>query len=155
VRAYELVGFSPDRDYAFLEINRKLRQLHPEVIQRTEADIVALGAGIERDPATDLLRINGEFTASVVLARCHETPAGGKRWKIRLDTGLCPDITVVVRLDPQNQQPLDYYLLPWLDLAGGRFNLSESNGVALDAYRFDDLEMLMSMATRARIRRAA
>lgn len=155
VRAYQLVGFSPDRDFAYLEINRRLRQLHPEVVQRTEADIVALGAGIERDAATDLLRINGEFTASIVLARCHETPAGGKRWKIRLDTGLCPDITVVVRLDPQNQQPLDYYLLPWLDLAGGRFNLSESNGVALDAYRFDDLQMLMSMATRARIRRAA
>lgn len=30
LRAYELVGFAPDRDYRYLEINRKLRQLHPE-----------------------------------------------------------------------------------------------------------------------------
>ncbi|MFH7191306.1 recombinase family protein, partial [Klebsiella pneumoniae] len=29
LRAYELVGFAPDRDYRYLEINRKLRQLHP------------------------------------------------------------------------------------------------------------------------------
>ena len=154
-RAYELVGFSPDRDCAYLEINQRLRQLHPQIVQRTEADIIALGAQIERDAATDLLRINDEFTVSLVLARCQKLPTGKCRWKIRLDTSLCPDVTVAVRLDAQNEAPLDYYLLPWLDLGGGRFNLSESNGVALDSYRFDDLQFLMSMAGRARIRRAA
>jgi DNA invertase Pin-like site-specific DNA recombinase len=154
-RAYQLVGFSPDRDFAYLEINRRLRQLHPEIVQRTEADIIQLGAQLERDPATDLLRINEEFTTSIVLARCHETPAGSRRWKIRLDASLCPDVTVAVRLNPHNEAPLDYYLLPRLDLGDGRFNLSDSNGVALDSYRFDDLQMLMSMAERARIRRAA
>jgi hypothetical protein len=155
VRAYSLVGFAPDRDYAYLEINKLLRRLHPEIMQRTEADIVALGAQVERDPATDLLRINEEFTASIVLSRCWRTPAGSRRWKVRLDTSLCPDITVAVRLDQQNEAPLDYYLLPWIDLGGGRFNLADANGVALDGYRFDSLQMLMSMAERARIRRAA
>jgi hypothetical protein len=155
IRAYSLVGFTPDRDFAYLEINRRLRQLHPEIVQRTEADIIALGAQIERDPATDLLRINDEFSASIIFARCRETAAGARRWRLRLDASLCPDVTVAVRLDHQNEAPLDYYLLPWLDLGGGRFNLADSNGVALDSYRFDSLEMLMSMAERARIRRAA
>ncbi len=155
VRAYTMVGFMPDRDYAYLEINRLLRRLHPEIVQRTEAEMVALGGRIERDPANDLLRINDEFTVSIVLARCHMTVGGRARWKLRLDTSLCPDITVAVRLDQQNQAPQDYYLLPWLDLGPGRLNLAETNGVALDGYRFDGLDMLYRMAARTRVRRAA
>ena len=155
VRAYSLVGFTPERDYAYLEINRLLRRLHPEIIQRTEAEIVALGGQVERDPATDLLRINDEFTVSIVLARRRETATGGARWKLRMDTGLCPDITVAVRLDHTNAAALDYYLLPWLDLAPGGLSLKEHNGIALDAYRFASLDMLYRMAGRVRIRRAA
>ena len=86
VRAYTLVGFTPDRDYGYLEINRLLRRLHPEIVQRTEAEIVSLGGHVERDPGNDLLRINDEWTVSIVLARCRETAAGGGNWKLRL----CP-----------------------------------------------------------------
>ncbi len=94
IRAYELVGFNPDRDYSYIEINRALRRMHGEVVSDTIGSIENLGGTVERDTATDLLRVNDEFTASVVIARCHLTPAGSSRWKIRLDTGLAPDITV-------------------------------------------------------------
>lgn len=154
-RAYALVGFTPDRDFAFLEINRRLRQLHPQIIKRTEADIIAMGSHVAHDPATDILKINGEFSVSIVLARCFQTPTGRRRWKIRLDASLAPDITVAVRLDQDNQDPLDYYLLPSMDIQDPRFTLAFANGVMIDAYRFDDLHMLMSMAERVRIRRAA
>ena len=30
-RAYSLIGFTPDRDYRYLEVNRFLRRLHPEI----------------------------------------------------------------------------------------------------------------------------
>ena len=50
-------------------------------------------AGIERrggtalpDPVTDVVRVNGEFTALIVLARCFQTGAGSLRWRIQLDT---------------------------------------------------------------------
>jgi DNA invertase Pin-like site-specific DNA recombinase len=155
VRAYTLVGFTPERDYAYLEINRLLRRLHPEIVQRTEAEIVSLGGQVERDPATDLLHINDEWTVSVVLARCRETGHGGRRWKLRLDTSLCPDISVAVRLDHENKAALDYYLLPWLDLGPSRLSLRESNGSMLDGYRFDGLDTLYHMAERASVRRAA
>ncbi len=90
-----------------------------------------------------------------MLARSRRTEAGHLRWKIRLDTGLCPDITVAVRLDAENTGILDYYLLPWLDLGPQRLNLSESNGIWLETYRFDGLEALYRLAARSRIRRAA
>jgi hypothetical protein len=66
---------------------------------------------VVRDPATDLLWVNREFSVSVVLARCQTTPCGHNRWKIRLDSSLSPDISVAARLDPSNQAQLDYYLL--------------------------------------------
>jgi DNA invertase Pin-like site-specific DNA recombinase len=155
IRAYELVGYRPDRDFAYLEINRQLRRLHPEIVQRTEGGIMDIGGEVLRDAGTDLLSVNGEFTASIVLARSRRTEAGSLRWKIRLDTSLCPDITVAVRLDAENSGILDYYLLPWIDLGPRRLNLAEANGIWLESYRFDSLEALYRLAARSRIRRAA
>ncbi len=151
VRAYELVGFEPDRDYRYIEINRELRRLHGEVITDTISAIEDLGGRITRSPATDLLTVNREFTASIVVARCQQTPAGSLRWKIRLDTGLAPDITVVLRMDAANEAPLDYYLLPLFEIASDRIRLAEENGLMLDAFRFDSLEQFFAMAARVRI----
>jgi hypothetical protein len=48
---------------------------------------------------------------------------GRRRWKVRFDTSLAPDITVAVRLDETNQAPLDYYLLPRLDFGNSRASI--------------------------------
>jgi len=149
VRAYQLVGYAPVRDYRYLETNRALRELHPEVVTSVIADIVAAGGQVERDPLSDLLSINREFTASVVIARCHETPAGGHRWKIRLDQGLRPDITIAVRMAAGNDAIRDYYLLPWLDLGvTPALRLAPENGALLDAYRFDTLDGFTDLTRR-------
>ena len=94
VRAYQLIGYTPDRDYAFVEINRRLRRLHPGVIDGVIRGLEELGGGIVRDPETDLLRVNGMLSVSIVLARCQRTPAGAFRWIVRLDEGLGPDLTI-------------------------------------------------------------
>jgi DNA invertase Pin-like site-specific DNA recombinase len=155
IRAYQTVGFTPDRDYRYLETNRFLRTLHPGIITATERAIAELGGSVKRDAATDLLRINDEFTASLVLARCQTYPNGHSRWKIRFDTSLVPDITVAVRLDHANKAPLDYYLLPRLDFGQTGFHLAERNAIEIETYRFDTLDYLYGMAARVRIRRAA
>ena len=155
IRAYEAVGFTPDRDYQFLEINKFLRKLHPEIIANTERAIANLGGTVVRDHATDLLTVNQEFNISVVLARCQTHSNGRLRWKVRFDTSLAPDITVAVRLDQPNQSPLDYYLLPRLDFGLPRINLAEHNGIEFENYRFDSLDYLYGMAERTRVRRAA
>lgn len=155
IRAYQMVGFTPDRDYRFLEVNHILRQLHPEIVADTERRIAAIGGNAVRDPATDMLRINGEFDVSVVLARCTTLESGRHRWKVRFDTGLMPDITVAVRLDEGNREPLDYYLLPRLDFAQPRLNLADRNAIEFESYRFDTLDYLYGMAERTRLRRAA
>ena len=155
IRAYQLVGFTPDRDYRFLEINRALRRMHPEVVSQTERCIADLGGLVARDPATEMLNVNREFTASIVLARCKTLNNGGRRWKVRFDTSLQPDITVAVRLDEANQEAVDYYLLPRLDLCAPRISLFEHNPAELEGYRFETLDYLYAMAERTRVRRAA
>ncbi len=76
LRAYELVGFTPDRDYRYIEINRALRRMHPNIVAEVIAGIEQAGGSVKQDPATDLLTINGEFTASVVVVRCQTTACG-------------------------------------------------------------------------------
>lgn len=156
LRAYQLVGYSPDRDYRFLETNRVLRALHPEVVDKTIAEIERLGGGVRVDPATDLLTLNEELTVSVTIIRCSRTSSGGLRWKVRLDSGLKPDITIAVRMDEANQGVRDYYLLPWIDIGAlGKVRMAETNGVFLDAFRFDDLEPFFELTQRAAIGVAA
>ena len=151
IRAYHLVGFTPPRDYRYVEINRALRAMHPKVVADAIATIEGLGGTVRRDPDTDLLAVNSEFSASIVIARCRHTQAGARRWKIRLDTGLAPDLTVALRMNSANDAVLDYYLLPLADLNTDRIRLTEENGLVLDAFRFETLEFFFSMAERVRI----
>lgn len=155
VRAYQLVGFVPSRDFQYIEINRELRRLHPTIVLQTEEKMADLGGHIKRDPATDLLFVNEEFSVSIVLARCRQRESGQLFWKMRFDTGLAPDLTVAVRLAPANTSALDYYLLPRLDFGCPRISLGECNPVELENYRFDNLDYLYGMAARTRLRRAA
>lgn len=155
LRAYSLVGFAPDHDYRYLETNRKLRTLHPAIIQRVMVGVASAGGHVVRDAVTDLLRINREFNASVIIARCFHTAAGTSRWKLRLDTKLNPDITVAIRMDDANDQPKDYYLLPRLDMRDAVLRLAEYNGLSLDAYRFSSLDPFFQLTARVPFRAAA
>lgn len=155
IRAYALVGYAPDRDYRYIEINRALRRLHPGIITSIMEGLERAGGHVVRDPVSDLLAVNSEFHASVVIARCLETRGGRLRWRIRLDTGLVPDITVAVRMDEGNSLPLDYYLFPKIDVATSRLQLAEQNGLSLDAYRFETLDPFYGLAARAPFAEAA
>ncbi|WP_431258537.1 recombinase family protein [Roseateles chitinivorans] len=155
LRAYQLVGFNPGRDYCYLEINRQLRRMHPELVLQVETEIEKLGGAVQRDSLTDLLSVNAEFTASIVLARCHRTSADHLRWKVRMDASLVPDITVAARLNEENDAIKDFYLLPRVDFNGCRVRLAEHNAAELETYRFETLDYLYGMACRARLKVAA
>ena len=54
-----------------------------------------------------------------------------------------------------NDTILDYYLFPTADLSKLHFRLAEENGLALDPYRFDNLDLFINLAARASISEAA
>jgi hypothetical protein len=156
VRAYQLVGYSPSRDYRYIEANRVLRALHPNIVAQVVGDIEAAGGIVRRDPLNDLLTINEEFCTSVVIVRCQTTAAGSLRWKVRLDSGLRPDITIAARMSSDNTGVRDYYLLPWLDVGSEPIlRLAPENGILLDAYRFDTLDVFLDLTRRTTLRAPA
>lgn len=152
VRAYQLIGYNPERDYSFIEINRFLREMHKNIFEDTIVKIEEIGGDVRIDQDNDLLNINDYFTTSIVICRCNQLPTGGFRWKVRFDTSLCPDITIAVRMNEGNSTIRDYYLLPALDFKDPRLLLSEQNMGILDSYRFPDLNQLFDMARRIAIR---
>ncbi|MFH4316940.1 hypothetical protein WAI88_21420, partial [Acinetobacter baumannii] len=81
-----------------MDINRSLRQLHPQVFENVIKHLKLAGASVEISAQNDVLTVNDEWTASVVIARCQSTPAGTLRWKLRFDNSLAPDITIAVRM---------------------------------------------------------
>jgi DNA invertase Pin-like site-specific DNA recombinase len=155
VRAYTLIGWEPDRDFAYVEINRSIRRRHADLISAIFDELLALGATVSVDSRTDLLKINSEYSASLILARCWETPAGSHRWHLRFDESLDPDIIIAARLQPGNEGILDYYLMPRADILRYRLNLKPHNGLIWDVYRFQNLNFFMELARRGRIEEAA
>ena len=155
LRAYELVGYTPERDYAFLETSRQLRRLYPGLVDDVIQSLVVAGARVERDDATDLLTVNGQFRVSIVLSRHERTATGAARWTIRLDRGLDPDLTIAIRMDDSNSAPLDYYVLPSLDVASSRLRLASENFVGIDAYRCASLDYFVGMAQQVPVESAA
>lgn len=148
VSAYRLIGYDPQIDYRFIEINRKLRQQHPELVASVIGQLTSLGASAVQDEETGLLSINDELYVSIVLCRHQSTAAGSSRWVVRLEEGLKSDLTIAVRMDAANERIRDFYLLPALDMTRETLRVAETNGVYLDAYRFDTLEYFFAMAER-------
>lgn len=154
-RAYTLIGWTPDRDFAYVEINRNLRRRHADLISTILDELLALGATVSLDSQTDLLKINSEYSASLILARCRETPAGNHRWHLRFDESLNPDIIIAARLKPGNEDIMDYYLMPRIDVLREQLNLKPHNGLIWDVYRFHNLNFFMELAQRASVEDAA
>lgn len=155
IRAYSLVGYRPARDYRYLAINRRLRQLFPDVITTLMAGFDAVGCGASIDPLTDLIDLNDELQLAVVIARCQQTQGGSYRWQLRFEAGHHPDLTLAVRMDAANDRMLDCYLFPRMDLEAGGLRLKEDNGLGIEAYRFDDFSALFDLVARQPLREAA
>ena len=145
IAAYREAGYSPDRNYEYVEINRRLRLTYPNLLGDLIQDLESVGATVEHDEQSNLLSINGIYTASMMLSRCSQTPSGAPRW--RVGERSLADVVIVVRMDPANEQPSDYYLIPRLGVPLTELRLNQHNGARIDTYRFDSLSFFLGMAS--------
>ncbi|MNJ62226.1 hypothetical protein D3C77_580590 [compost metagenome] len=90
-----------------------------------------------------------------MLCRCQCAGLVRRRWQLRFDFGLLPDLTVAVRMLPGEHEVLDYYLFPMIDLVAPNLRLGDTNPRELELYRFDSLEILSTLSRRLPIPRAA
>ncbi|MEM1333309.1 MAG: recombinase family protein, partial [Actinomycetota bacterium] len=155
IEAYRRVGYEPERDYGYIEINRQLRERWPGMVQDVSRRLKGVGASVSEDARSGYLMIKGEYSAAVVLSRCQATRSGSFRWRARLNSAVAPDITILARMNEANATPADYYLLPIMDLPAPRLLLCEENGAYLDTYQFDNLDFFASLASRSPLSTAA
>lgn len=155
ISAYRRAGYTPERSFEYLEINRQLRQARPHLLGDMIQDLQTMGATVERDEASDLLFINGLYSASLYLARCRRTAGGSPRWRFRVPGQRLADIHIVARMDSANEQPSDYYILPTIDIELPELRLAEFNGASVDTFRFESLEFFLGMARVVRVEVAA
>lgn len=155
LRAYALVGYVPEHDYSYVEINRALRRLHPSIVRDVIEGVNTAGGTAIQNLEDDTLLVNEEITVSVVIARCKLTQGGQRRWEIRLDESLRPDLTICVRMDDENLEAHDYYVLPRMTLAEGLLRLADHNGLSFDAFRFATLQGFFDLAKRTPFPKAA
>ena len=154
-RAYSLVGYTPARDISYCLVNRQIRRMYPAIMADIVANIEAVGGTVARAADGDSFRINDEIIVSIIISRCKTSRTGSLRWRINLESGRRPDLTIVVRLEADNQQIRDYYLLPMRDSTRTELKLSEENGVYLDIFKVPNLERFYSLVERIDVRRAA
>ncbi|NEW97165.1 recombinase family protein [Rhodopseudomonas sp. BR0G17] len=148
LRTYSLVGYAPDRDFAYVESNRRLRQQHPRLVEDMLEHLRSAGASVSLNSETGIATINHEVTAALLLCRCTQTEAGSLRWLVRLGGPNQPDITIAARMEPGEGAVRDYYLLPALHGWNPRLHVAERNEASLDTYRFDTLEALYELMRR-------
>jgi DNA invertase Pin-like site-specific DNA recombinase len=153
-KAYTLIGYQTERDYHYVEVKRRLRTLHPDIVTKLIDGIHSSGSTIERDSRTDLLRINDEFTVSITVTRCLTQANGRHYWKLNLDSRFRPDLTIAVRMASDNIDSRDFYFLPRWIVGCGQLTLSDQNGLFLDALRFDDMSKLFDIAEHIPVRRS-
>ncbi len=148
LRAYALIGYTPHFDCRFVEERRRTRCVRQDVAHQVAGRVAAAGGTVRVVPGTEQLLVNEEVALDIVTLRCSRTQAGQLRWQVRIRAAPGPTFFLLVRMDPANEGPRDYYLLPDAAIRPGLLRLADRNGFALDAFRYDDLEMIESLAAR-------
>ena len=90
--------------------------------------------------------INGLYSASLLLARCRQPGGRAARWLVKVPQRSMADVTVVIRMDPANAQPSDYYLFPKFGVSLDGLVLRTDNGARIDTFRFATLDFFRNMA---------
>ena len=145
INAYHLIGYTPERDYSYIQINRMVREMHSDIVGKMIFEASKHGVNFE---GFDEISINGEVSLSVVVSRCRVTSNGRAAWLLKMDRGLFPDFTIAVRLNPDNRTIKDYYVISKYDLNLIDKRLCEQNGLILDTFRHDSIDWFYDLFKR-------
>ena len=152
LRTYQRIGYQPPDNYDYIAVNKEVCVLQAASVATLVADLTRIGATVSREPHTDVLTVNEEFTIGFVLVRCRHTKHRGERWFFEFAAQEPPDITIAARMSPDNTSILDYYIFPRGPTFAAQLDVGAANGLAIDVHRFDDLSFVMNLARRVNVK---
>ncbi len=109
--AYALIGYTPDGDYRYLETRDDRKNLLKQLAAEIAAALPSVKPHFIDERAGGRLAVrDGSFISLRVVRSWQNHQRHGLTWTLRRSSKQRPGIAVVVRLDGQNKEPLDYIL---------------------------------------------
>lgn len=100
-----------------------------------------------------IVGINGEVRLSLLVSKCRKAISGSAYWDVHFEHKKNPDFTIITRLNVDNKTIKDYYILSRYDIHGLNYmKLTESNGIFLDMFKFEEIDWFFECFGRIRIK---
>jgi DNA invertase Pin-like site-specific DNA recombinase len=141
--AYRSIGFRTH----FIDNRLNNMELRRKVCTQIISGVEGWGGAVRRR-RNCRLRINDELTASVVVGR--QAPSSShNRWRFGYRSVRKPDLLIVARVEPGSQEPIDYYVLPYMLLPRGAWlTVSGINYNRLERFRYQTLDAFYPLCGR-------
>lgn len=125
--AYRLIGYSPKRNYEYIESRTVRREMLKTMVLKVAAGLAKSGEDVRIDQVHQVLRVRAVAISFRVarsrLARAATHPS----WVIVRGRQPPPGLVVVIRLNEGNREIRDYLLMPASQLIGRDLRFSERN----------------------------
>ncbi|RWO40099.1 MAG: recombinase family protein [Mesorhizobium sp.] len=150
-KAYSLVGYDASLNYRFFDINTQLHRRRLEIVEELVAAIGKAGGVANYDAAAACVRVNQELTVAIWIARYRRSTYGYPRWPFRRRRHTASDISVLIRMRPDNVTVRDFLIAPAGVVKRAPPQLRSNSGLRLDAFLFQSLDPLVALAKQVPI----
>jgi len=138
-KAYALIGYVPDADYRYLETRAERTDLIRHLAAEICAGLPSVKPNFIVERAGGCLGVKDGSFISLRVVRCWQhSQKRCPAWTLRRGSKPHPGVVVVVRLDEQNKQPLDYILTSVSGLPARPLIMTEAVVKKLYRHRFRD-----------------
>ncbi|MEI9406871.1 recombinase family protein [Mesorhizobium sp. Cs1330R2N1] len=149
--AYQLIGYDASANYRKLDVSNRLKQIRQHIVEDLISNIGKAGGSALYDPKTNLMRVNEEFSVAIWIARYRTIVTGYPRWIFRNRGLVGPDVTILIRMEPDHDTVRDFLIAPAHEARSAHRMLKADNGTRLDAFLFASLNPVVEMARRQSI----
>ncbi|MGX1168959.1 DNA invertase Pin-like site-specific DNA recombinase [Bradyrhizobium sp. USDA 372] len=143
MNVYRLIGYTPKRNYAFLESRPRWAEEEAKLGSHIAMAIRKAGCRITSSNRTDYLRVRGSVNISIRSALCCGRQNRAMYWSIKRRARLPQGWIAAIRLSEHNESVLDYVLLSVDGKVKRTINFSERARVRRGIARFDTPDALV------------
>lgn len=147
--AYALVGFDIGPLYNYVKVDKATKERYEPLLEELERLVITSGGTASVDLGRRRLMVNGVWTAQLEIlpSRLSKWQPRHLEWRRRTKPSIDTDLVILVRMDGQNSQFLDYFIIPSIYLSAIPTQMKERNGGLVDMFRFSSLEIFGHLVT--------
>lgn len=141
LNAYALVGFDLGGLCDYIKIERNIKGLYAPLLSHLETLVTSRGGSAGIDLQRRRLLVNGAWAVEVEILRAR---AVGRhfQWRRRMRPSIDTDLVLLARMDFENNNFLDYFIIPSIYISSVPEWLKEKGVGLVGTYRFHSLEVL-------------